>query len=144
MPPPDENADPRAPDVAALQARLAAALEEDLGPGDVTTAALVEANRRARALILARQPGVVCGLPLVEPLLRGRDLLALGMSPGPEVGKLLRLIREKQLAQELTTREQALAFAKAYLQNQGSLRKDGTPNDQSFHSKESPESHSTL
>ena len=81
---------------------------------------------------------------LVEPLLRGRDLLALGMSPGPGVGKLLRLIREKQLAQELTTREQALAFAKAYLQNQESLRKDGTPNDQSFHSKESPESHSTL
>ena len=47
---------------------------------------------------------------LVPPLLTGRDLLALGMRPGPAMGRLLAEVREKQLAEELTTREQALAW----------------------------------
>ncbi len=45
-------------------------------------------------------------------LVNGRDLITeLNLTPGPEVGRLLRLIQENQAAGELHTREQALAFA---------------------------------
>lgn len=56
-------------DPDALRPRLTAALEEDLGPGDVTSAALVPADATAEAALVARQAGVICGLPLVPVLL---------------------------------------------------------------------------
>ncbi len=43
-----------------------AALLEDLGSGDVTTEAIVAAMATSRALIQAKQPGVVCGLAIVQ------------------------------------------------------------------------------
>jgi poly(A) polymerase len=47
------------------------------------------------------------------PLLNGRDLIThLQLRPGPEIGRLLRLIQEAQAAGELHTREEALAFAR--------------------------------
>lgn len=50
-------------------ADAARALAEDVGTGDLT-AALVPANRRARARILARQPAVICGAAWVEAAVR--------------------------------------------------------------------------
>jgi tRNA nucleotidyltransferase (CCA-adding enzyme) len=44
----------------------------------------------------------------VRPLLRGRDLLARGVAPGPEVGRLLRQIEEARDRGEIRTREEAL------------------------------------
>ena len=32
-----------------------------------------------------------------EPLLKGRDLLALGLAPGPRVGRILQAVYEMQL-----------------------------------------------
>jgi poly(A) polymerase len=46
------------------------------------------------------------------PLLRGDDLIALGMKPGQAMGALLAEIREKQLQDELKTRAQAKRWAK--------------------------------
>jgi putative nucleotidyltransferase with HDIG domain len=47
------------------------------------------------------------------PLVSGRDLLAeLELSPGPEIGRLLEVLREAQAAGEVRTREEALALAK--------------------------------
>ena len=46
------------------------------------------------------------------PLLKGSDLMALGMKPGPEMGALLDEIREKQLADELTTPDAARDWAR--------------------------------
>jgi nicotinate-nucleotide pyrophosphorylase (carboxylating) len=43
---------------------VAAALKEDIGAGDVTTRAFVPTGARIRAKIVARQPGVACGLGL--------------------------------------------------------------------------------
>ena len=45
----------------------------------------------------------------------GADLIALGQAPGPGLGELLGDIRNRQLAGELTTREQALAWARDVL-----------------------------
>lgn len=64
---------------------------------------------REQAAELARQPA------LRPPLVSGTDLLALGMSPGPAVGKLLAAIREKQLQDELKTRGDALGWAQQIL-----------------------------
>ena len=50
-----------------------------------------------------------------EPLLRGRDLLALGLSPGPEVGRLVKAVYERQLDGAVTTHEQAVEEARRLL-----------------------------
>jgi len=51
------------PLVAAL---IDLALEEDLGEGDHTTGALVGPYARGRGRMIAKQPLVVCGLPLLQ------------------------------------------------------------------------------
>jgi poly(A) polymerase len=47
-----------------------------------------------------------------EPLLMGRDLLGLGHSPGPRLGEILTEVRRRQIAGELTDREEALRFVR--------------------------------
>lgn len=54
----------------ALEELVARALAEDVGPGDVTTAATVPADARARARIVQKQPGVAFGLDLVAEAMR--------------------------------------------------------------------------
>jgi nicotinate-nucleotide pyrophosphorylase (carboxylating) len=49
------------------------ALAEDIGPGDVTTAATVSPHAEARAHILSRQTLVCAGLPLAEKVFRTLD-----------------------------------------------------------------------
>ena len=54
-----------------------------------------------------------------EPLPRlitGHDLLSLGFSEGPLLGTALEEIREKQIAGEITEKEEALAYARKYLE----------------------------
>jgi poly(A) polymerase len=45
-----------------------------------------------------------------EPLLRGRDLIAMGFSPGPSFHEILKQIEEAQLGGELSSREEAVAW----------------------------------
>jgi len=59
---------------------------------------------RARAL------GVEHHAP--APLLLGRHLLALGLTPGPRIGEILKLIYEKQLDGEVTSVEAGIAEAR--------------------------------
>jgi nicotinate-nucleotide pyrophosphorylase (carboxylating) len=49
------------------------ALAEDIGSGDVTTAATVPASARARALITQKAPGVLFGLDLAGAVFRALD-----------------------------------------------------------------------
>ncbi|MFO1211224.1 MAG: carboxylating nicotinate-nucleotide diphosphorylase [Paenacidovorax caeni] len=62
------------PEALAALARedVRRALQEDVGTGDLT-AALVPAQRRARARILAREEAVICGAPWAEAALRALD-----------------------------------------------------------------------
>ncbi len=48
-----------------------------------------------------------------KPLLRGHDLLAMGFSPGPLVGRILRAVEDAQLEETLKTREEALEWIAA-------------------------------
>ncbi len=60
---------------------------------------------------LKRQPTIR------PPLLTGKDLIKLGMKPGPAMGKLLAEIREKQLQDELKTKTQARNWVETTLKN---------------------------
>lgn len=52
---------------------------------------------------------------LRPPLLNGNDLIALGVPRGPDMGALLQELRDKQLADELVTAEEARAWVKSKL-----------------------------
>lgn len=75
-----------------------AALIEDLGrAGDITTLATIPAGRRARAVIAARKPGVVAGLPFAreafrqfDPSVRFEALVSDGdrLEPGTVVARI--------------------------------------------------------
>ncbi|MBM3456965.1 MAG: carboxylating nicotinate-nucleotide diphosphorylase [Armatimonadetes bacterium] len=54
-----------------IEEHVARALAEDVGIGDVTTQCIVSDDARGRAVVVAREAGVVAGLPLVE-LVYGR------------------------------------------------------------------------
>ncbi|HZU39800.1 MAG TPA: carboxylating nicotinate-nucleotide diphosphorylase [Solirubrobacteraceae bacterium] len=60
-------------DPAIIEQVVDRALAEDLGAGDVTTAATVPEDARARALISQKAPGVVFGLDLAEAAFRALD-----------------------------------------------------------------------
>ena len=46
------------------------------------------------------------------PLIRGDDLIALGLTPGPLFSEILRRVEDRQLGGELSSREQALEWVK--------------------------------
>ncbi len=71
-----------------LASLLDQALAEDIGSGDVSTAVAVPAGRRARGRIVARQDGVLAGLPLLPPLFARLDAevaVALHLTDGQRV-----------------------------------------------------------
>ena len=94
-----------------LLARLSAA--DCLGrTGDFDCAATLDwFLDRARAL------GVEHEAP--APLLLGRHLLQMGLSPGPEIGRILKAVYERQLDGELTSLEEARDAARELLSNRG-------------------------
>ncbi|MCL2346646.1 MAG: HD domain-containing protein [Planctomycetaceae bacterium] len=49
------------------------------------------------------------------PILLGRDLIALGMSPGPEMGTILKAAFEAQLDGEFLTHKQAIEWLKTHV-----------------------------
>ncbi len=57
---------------AQIAASVAAALAEDIGDGDVT-AALIPAAQRAEAVVISREPAVVCGRPWVDAVFAAVD-----------------------------------------------------------------------
>jgi nicotinate-nucleotide pyrophosphorylase (carboxylating) len=63
---------------------IARALAEDVGSGDVTTAATVSPDARARAVITQKAPGVVFGLDVAEQVFRTLDPQVLLERLGPE------------------------------------------------------------
>jgi tRNA nucleotidyltransferase/poly(A) polymerase len=67
----------------------------------------------AQAAELKKKPAIR------PPLLTGRDLMALGLKPGPALGALLAEIREQQLADELKTPLQARAWVKMKMKGNG-------------------------
>ena len=76
-------------------------------PGQFSTEPMDWFLRRAQELDVAQRPP--------EPILKGRDLLALGLTPGPEIGRILRAVYERQLDGVVTTIDEARAEARRML-----------------------------
>jgi tRNA nucleotidyltransferase (CCA-adding enzyme) len=90
-----------------LLARLAEA--DCLGrTGDFDCSAMTWFLGRARALGVEHEPP--------RPLLLGRHLLALGLSPGPRVGEILREVYERQLDGSIGSVEEGIAAARRILE----------------------------
>jgi len=54
--------------------------------------------------------------PIIPPpLVRGDDLIALGLKPGPQFGEILEAVETRQLEGALTSREEALEWVKEFL-----------------------------
>ena len=76
-------------------------------PGQFSTEPMDWFLRRAQELDVARRPP--------EPILKGRDLLDLGLSPGPEIGRVLKAVYERQLDGAVTNLDEARAEARRVL-----------------------------
>ena len=58
--------------------------------------------------------------PIIPPpLVRGDDLIELGLKPGPQFGEILEAVETRQLEGALTNREEALAWVKEFLTADG-------------------------
>lgn len=82
---------------------LLLAVQEALRP----TGPAADHARRAAALNILWEPP--------KPLILGRDLIRMGMTPGPAIGTILDAIYQRQLDGELTTTDDARQAAKALL-----------------------------
>ena len=51
-----------------------------------------------------------------ERLLSGEDLLAMGLPPGPRVGRLLEAVYDAQLESRVSTRDEAIALVREMLE----------------------------
>ncbi len=58
------------PDPATVERVVREALAEDLGAGDPTTEGLLDHGAWCTASLLLKEPGIVCGLPLVEAVFK--------------------------------------------------------------------------
>ena len=92
-----------------LLARVAKADCEGRQPGHFDCSAMDWFLERARSL------GVEHRAP--APILLGRHLLALGLTPGPRVGEILKAVYEQQLDGRITTLEDAIDAAKPLLES---------------------------
>ncbi len=59
--------------MVANKALIRLALEEDVGPGDVTTEALIEPERMATAVIFAKEPLILAGLQVAQEVFTTLD-----------------------------------------------------------------------
>jgi tRNA nucleotidyltransferase (CCA-adding enzyme) len=90
-----------------LLARLAKADCLGRNPGQFDCTAMDWFLERARTLgVEHRPPG---------PILLGRHLLALGLTPGPRVGEILKAVYEQQLDGKITDLDEAIAAAKGMI-----------------------------
>ncbi len=113
---------------AHLRRLAKTALKEDQAWQDVTTAALVPPEQKGRGVIIAREEGVLAGLPVaeavfkaVDPSLQWQPLAAEGrrLSPGQEVarieGPLAAILRGERVALNYLTHLSGVATATARL-----------------------------
>jgi nicotinate-nucleotide pyrophosphorylase (carboxylating) len=84
------NADPAVPSMpAGVRRFIAAAIEEDVGNGDVTTSLLVPREQESTAVLIAKESFVIAGLPFAAEVLRAVDDSAV-LEPLVEEGAWVR------------------------------------------------------
>lgn len=108
---------PALPPIASWRPLVERALEEDIGPGDITTQITISPTLEGRAQIEAREPVVVCGLPVatevfrqvdpdltVEPLAREGERVAAGAPLVHLAGSIRSILVGERTALNFATR----------------------------------------
>jgi len=96
-----------------------------LKPSDINQHLHTYTPPAIQANLLASEPSAVSRqlqlylsrLRHVRPPLTGRDLISLGIPPGPELGRILEEIYEAKLNEEINTREEAQTLARRLSHN---------------------------
>lgn len=57
----------------AVEAIVDSALKEDIGDGDITTDAIIPQGLKAKAVLVAEEEGIICGLPVAEAIFKKLD-----------------------------------------------------------------------
>ncbi|MDD5210837.1 MAG: hypothetical protein PHV62_00340 [Sulfuricurvum sp.] len=99
-----------------LALRLCALLLETENPESVLQQLTAQRSLLSSTLTLikyARKYGVISHLP--QPILQGRDLIALGLTPGLAFKEILNSAYDAQLNQQFFTKPEADAWLKTYL-----------------------------
>ncbi|MDR7543348.1 MAG: CCA tRNA nucleotidyltransferase [Armatimonadota bacterium] len=110
----------RVADLAAMRPGAVRALFARAAPADlleVYRVAALAAGRDSSAYVRAAEivAAQVGSLGLPRPLLSGRDLVALGLSPGPQFASILESVEEARMRGEVATRQDARAWVRARL-----------------------------
>ncbi len=58
----------------------------------------------------------VCGLQRAREMIDGHDLMDLGLSPGPQLGRILNLVHDRILAGHILSREEAFAVVQTLIE----------------------------
>ena len=74
-----------------------------------------EAGPSRRSILWGAAGAGAAGLAAAAMLLLGRHLLALGLTPGPRVGEILKQVYEKQLDGEVATIEAGIELARGLI-----------------------------
>jgi nicotinate-nucleotide pyrophosphorylase (carboxylating) len=85
-------------------------LREDIGHGDLTTMSVIPADAQAEALFVMREPGVVCGLPLLRAVFASvepRLATALAVDEGARVERGTTIATVRGPARGILTGERA-------------------------------------
>jgi len=100
--------------VANLRAKVRAAMALEPPLNDATLAALETAGRQALAALAPRHATAVAAFEHAppEPKVRGRDVLSLGLAPGPNVGRVLAHIDDERAAGRVSGYAQELELAR--------------------------------
>ena len=77
-------------------------------PGEFQPVAMEWFRERVKQLDVAVRPPA--------PILKGREVVALGVPPGPQVGRILRAVYERQLDGQVTTLDEAVAEASTMIE----------------------------
>jgi putative nucleotidyltransferase with HDIG domain len=88
--------------------------------GDQTRPDDCDPSRRIAALLIKRYFERYEASVAPAALVTGRDVLELGVKPGPRIGAILEAVREAQMAGEVGRRDEALALARALARAQAS------------------------
>jgi tRNA nucleotidyltransferase/poly(A) polymerase len=117
----------RVADLPAMRPKAVRALFGRAAPADLLEVYRVKAlaaggdasaYHRAAEMVAAQ----VGSLGLPKPLLSGRDLVALGLAPGPQFARILESVEAARMRGEITTRQDARAWLLARLPAGAPLR----------------------
>jgi hypothetical protein len=81
--------------------------------GEATQPADCEPSQRIAELLVERYLERYQPAAAPAALVTGRDVIALGVKPGPRIGEILEAVREAQMTGEIDTRDAALTLAQA-------------------------------